>query len=91
MSFQWDEKKNQLNKAKHGFAFEEMSRFDWDLAVLYETEFVEFEARDIFIGPLVNGLVTVVTTERADVTRVISLRRASRAEQTYWKKEIQSV
>ena len=43
MIYEWDEAKNLANQAKHGLSFEDMARFDWNLAVLMNEEIVDFE------------------------------------------------
>lgn len=87
MRYEWDERKNALNRQKHGFGFESMERFDWEFAGLLETRFVGQELRELWAGPIDTGLVAVVVTERdADVCRIISLRRATSREKAQWRR-----
>ena len=85
--YEWDESKNRSNKAKHGLGFELMRHFNWDFAVLFATDIVDFEARHRFIAPLNSDLVAVITVERGDKIRVISLRAANSHERKRWKNE----
>ena len=85
MIYEWDEAKNLANQAKHGLSFEDMARFDWNLAVLMNEEIVDFELWEIYVGPLINNMITVVVTERGEKTRIISLRKALRPEIKFWK------
>ena len=78
----WDERKRQLNVAKHGLDFtraiEVLDSPDrWDLVVVRHGE-----QRTLSLA-YVWGLLMVLTlghTERDGTVRVISLRRASREE-----------
>ncbi len=88
MKFEWDEAKNLINLKKHGLAFDAVHDFDWDQAIGRETQVSEYEVRLMFIGPLGLDIVTMVGTERDDNFRIITLRRATRAERRFWDQEI---
>lgn len=88
MRLTWDPSKNESNKAKHGLSFDAMARFDWDFALLFETQIIDGEIRDLIIGPIDARLVAVVTTERDDDTlRIVSLRPATNTEIRHWREE----
>lgn len=88
MRYEWDAAKSVANRSKHGMGFEDMSDFDWDFAALLDAQTVDFEARELWAGPIGNNLCAVVATERHDDTiRIISLRRATNAEIRLWRKE----
>lgn len=94
IDFEWDEKKNEINRKKHGVSFEEAkSCFEDDHArVFFDVEHSKDEDRSILIG-LSSELRTliVVYTERINgnddliVNRIISARKATKKEfQYYW-------
>ncbi|OWV04375.1 BrnT family toxin [Fibrobacter sp. UWH3] len=94
IDFEWDEKKNEINRKKHGVSFEEAkSCFEDDHArVFFDVEHSKDEDRSILIG-LSSELRTliVVYTERVNddddliVNRIISARKATKKEfQYYW-------
>ena len=87
LDYEWDEEKNAANKRKHGIGFEEINKFNWNLAVGTETQYVDGEYRDVWIGPLPSGLIASIVTERKEVTRVISLRKATNHEKQKWTDE----
>lgn len=86
-AFEWDSKKNEINREKHGFSFEEI------LDVFNDPFFQEKidlehstleEERLIGIGNL-NGFVVITTvfTERERI-RIISARFATKAEEAFY-------
>ena len=90
MIYQWDDKKSGSNRLKHGITFDCMLDFNWGFAVLKDVQISENEERQVWIGPIEDRLHVVVTTERANAMRIISLRRAERAEIDDWKQEFQN-
>ncbi len=81
MKFQWDEEKNQLNKAKHKISFETAAYVFMDprCIELYDSKHSGEEDRFIAIGK-VGEVLFVVFTERKDSIRLISARLATSAE-----------
>jgi uncharacterized DUF497 family protein len=82
LHFEWNAQKASDNLAKHGVSFETARRvFDDPLAVDIEDRSANYgEVRRRIVG-LGNGLVlTVIYTERSEVIRIISARKATRAE-----------
>ncbi|EGP56887.1 hypothetical protein Agau_C200937 [Agrobacterium tumefaciens F2] len=82
LHFEWNAQKASANLAKHGVSFETARRvFDDPLAVDIEDRSANYgEVRRRIVG-LGNGLVlTVIYTERSEVIRIISARKATRAE-----------
>lgn len=80
--FEWNAQKASANLAKHGVSFETARRvFDDPFAVDIEDRSANYgEVRRRIVG-LGNGLVlTVIYTERSEVIRLISARKATRAE-----------
>ena len=84
--FEWDEDKRQFNAQKHLIDFADaVDIFQGDTVTVEDDRFDYGEQRFITLG-LLKGLVIAVThTERGDVTRLISARKATKYEQiTYF-------
>ena len=84
MLFEWDDKKEQINIAKHGIDFSTAALVfdDPNRIEKYDNLHSDWEDRYITIG-LVNGtavLVMVVYTERNPSIRIISARLATKRE-----------
>ena len=79
MEFEWDETKNQTNKAKHGVGFELASLFLWDRAIIRADTRRDYgEPRFIARGPAADGKgYHVAFTLRGSNVRIISVRRFS--------------
>lgn len=86
--YRWDPAKNRANQSKHGLAFEDLARFDWDYALVAEDPDSWGEQRFLALGPIDNRLVMLVFVERADEVRAISLRKAITAEIRRWQRVI---
>ena len=84
MTYEWDEKKNQINKKKHdGIGFETAVRVFLDMKRLEkydEKHSTLTEERWNVIG-LVYDVLFVVYTERKDTVRIISARKATKEEE----------
>ncbi|MEM8502336.1 MAG: BrnT family toxin [Cyanobacteria bacterium P01_D01_bin.1] len=76
--FEWDELKNEVNIAKHGFDFADAYLiFRTPMVVEADTRFDYGEDRYVGIGLLEGRIVVIVYTEVDEqVVRVISLRKA---------------
>ena len=92
MQFEWDEDKALQNRRKHQISFETaVLAFEDESALIFEDDRFEYdETREILIGrpfPAKEQFLFVVFTERLqDVIRIISARKATRAE-TNWYHE----
>jgi uncharacterized DUF497 family protein len=90
--FEWDDSKARQNQSRHGISFEAaMTAFD-DPPQLRSADVVHStprEEREILIGRMDNGVVvTIVFTQREEVYRLISARRAERKEKIlYYENE----
>jgi hypothetical protein len=86
MDFEWDDAKAEANLAKHGIDFVDAARVFLDprrLEVLDERRNYG-EPRFHTIGVVENAVLHVTYMWRVDACRIISARRASRAErETY--------
>ena len=85
LRFEWDERKNATNVRKHGVSFDEAASVfaDENALLLDDPEHSEDEDRFILLGlghSLRILLVFHCFREEEDVIRIISARRASRAE-----------
>lgn len=81
LKFEWDKKKNAINKQKHGVAFEDAVRvfLDENALDIPDDSHSADEDRRIIIGK-VKEVLFVVYTERTDITRIISARKATPKE-----------
>ena len=82
LTFDWDDGKAKSNLAKHGVSFEsatavflDPTRVDFDA-----TQPGQGESRRKVVGKIENLIFTVVYTERGEVIRLISARRANGKE-----------
>jgi uncharacterized protein len=82
--FEWDDDKDAQNRAKHGIDFDEASEaFDDPWAMIeFDAIHSDDEERWLLLGSTLGRrtLVVVVHTHRDGRIRVISARRATRAE-----------
>lgn len=81
--FEWDARKAAANRDKHGVSFEEAgSVFNDPLAYTFDDpDHSGREARQLTFGVSSAGrLLVVSSTERNDVLRIISARKATRRE-----------
>ncbi len=82
MTFEWDERKNEINKKKHdGLGFEDGVRVFLDPKRIeqFDASHSENEDRYTSIG-LVGDVLFVVFTERQENIRIISVRKATKKE-----------
>lgn len=79
--FIWDPAKATRNLAKRGVAFDSAWDFDWATSVVVDrSRRTDGERRQAAIGWLAGRLHTVIFTDRPEGVRLISFRRANRAE-----------
>jgi len=92
LTFEWDLRKARSNFAKHGVGFEEATTIFGDPLALTipDPDHSLMERRYITMGKAFTGkLLVVVHTERSDNIRLISARRASRRERSYYEENIE--
>jgi uncharacterized protein len=92
-SYEWDEKKNQTNRKKHGIWFEEaISTFDDPHGRLFlDGSHSDDEARFILIGYSYSNrllIVVHVLRESESIVRIISARKATKKERLFYEKRI---
>jgi uncharacterized DUF497 family protein len=75
IKFEYDEKKSQSNKEKHGIDFKEaQSLWKDDKRLVNRSSYIE-EERNLLIAKYEGKMYTAVYTERNGVIRIISVRR----------------
>ncbi len=89
--FEWDEKKNETNKKKHGVSFEEAQTvfYDTEALLIDDPEHSQEEERFIILGFSSRANMLVVChCYRADETviRIISARKATKNETNQYNK-----
>jgi uncharacterized DUF497 family protein len=84
VSFEWDEQKNLLNRAKHGIDFEDAVDIFYG-PIIFRQSNRNNEERWIAIGSLESRLIAVIFTRRTDVIRIISARRARENEEREYR------
>ncbi len=85
MTVVWDESKRRANLRKHGLDFADAARvFEGVTYTFEDTRFPYGERRLVSLGMLQDTVVIVAHTETARELRVISMRKATRHEQTLY-------
>ncbi len=86
MKFDWDEQKNKINRQKHGLAFEEAKEIcNGFVLTRVDDRFDYGEERFISLGSMAGiAVIVVVHVDRNDVIRILSARRANRAERNIY-------
>lgn len=85
LKFEWDEEKAAINLKKHKVAFEDAVYVfqDENRIEFFDAEHSDNEDRYVAIG-MVGTILYVVFTERKDITRIISARKANSVERSYY-------
>src|ERR1700677_3606111 len=91
IKFEWDESKNQTNINRHGLSFNDAAELFDGLKLTKIDRRVHYgEDRYISFGFIKERLMVLVFAKRElDIVRIISLRKANKREQAYFKKTIQ--
>ena len=91
MKFEWDEEKDKENVRKHELDFADAWEiFDAPMLTNLDTSEDYGEDRWIGIGFLKNFIVVATYTEREDVIRIISLRKALKHERTRFEEALRN-
>ena len=84
MDFEWDETKSDRNRSERGFGFEvAVLIFDGPVIEWCDIREEWGEARIVAIGSVDGHVLAVVYTDRGDIRRIISARRARKKEWNY--------
>ena len=89
MRFEWDDQKARENFKKHGVTFGEATEVFYDPNAIedYDAGHSVGEARFVIIGLSSRRLLYVVYAERAaDLVRIISARKADKAEHEFYER-----
>lgn len=89
--FEWDDEKAVANFKKHEVSFEEaMTVFSNALAAIFDDEaHSKEEMREIIVGHSANNHILLVSfTERNEIIRIISARRATKKERKDYEKYV---
>jgi uncharacterized DUF497 family protein len=84
--FEWDEAKSERNRIEQGFGFDAA-------ALVFQGSIVEWcdlratwgEVRVVAVGSVDGVVLAVVYTDRGEVRRIISARKARRKERELWR------
>lgn len=90
MTFEWDEKKNKINKEKHHIGFEDALYVFADPFAVTRRDDFESEDRQQILGRI-NGVLmalvvfTIRKGETEETIRIISARKATQAERSLYE------
>ena len=85
MDFEWDSAKSQRNATERGFGFDAAALiFDGPVIEWCDVRHTWGEARVVAVGAIEDVMLAVVYTDRGDVRRIISARRARKKEIELW-------
>ena len=90
LTFEWNDDKARANVRKHGISFARAAlAFSDPLSVtIDDPDHSNDEARFLLLGATPDGLIVVVAhTDRGDNVRIISARKATRAEKRAYERE----
>jgi uncharacterized DUF497 family protein len=92
VEFEWDPAKDVVNEAKHGISFEDAKRVFEDPQHLVEQSTARDygEPRRLAIGRFGSFVITVIFTDRHEIRRIISARRARRNERERYRQSAES-
>lgn len=89
MRLVWNETKRQENLRRHGFDFDDAQQVFLGITYTMEdSRFAYEERRFVSLGLLEDIVVVIVHTENDEELRVISMRKATRHEQTIYFENI---
>ena len=87
--YEWDDVKNQENLSKHGLSFADAEYVFAGPCVTFEDRRFDYgEERFITLGQLVGRIVVIAHTQRGQVTRIISMRKANKREQKTYQEQL---
>jgi uncharacterized DUF497 family protein len=89
MEFEWDEAKRKSNLRNHGIDFIGTEQvFEGETVTILDNRFDYGEERFVTFGLLEGRVVAVAHTETDEVIRIISVRKATKDEESSYFKEI---
>ncbi len=89
MEFEWDEAKRNSNLRSHGIDFVGIEKvFGGETVTILDDRFDYGEERFVTFGLLHGRVVAIAHTEADEVIRIISVRKATKNEESSYFKEI---
>lgn len=89
MEVEWDEAKRKSNLRNHGIDFVGIEQvFEGETITILDDRFDYGEKRFVTFGLLDNRVVAIAHTETDEVIRIISVRKATKYEESSYFKEI---
>jgi len=86
MEFEWDEAKSERNFRERGFGYDHAALiFDGPVIEWCDIREEWLEVRIVAVGSVGRNILTVVYTDRDNVRRIISARRARKKEVELWQ------
>ena len=94
ISFEWDKRKNALNKLKHGISFEEAQTvfYDYNAILFDDPDHSQEEERFLILGISAKEHLCIVShcyRGNDNIIRLISARKATRSEQAVYTESLQ--
>ncbi len=90
VKFEWDDEKNRINIEKHSVDFNDTIDIFQNIRLTAVDKRRDYgETRKISIGKINNNICIVVYTERKDVIRIISARKANQRERRKYYEHIE--
>ena len=87
MKFEYDEKKSQINKEKHGIDFiDAQNLWQDENALIVPANIIDDEVRYALISILKNKCYTAIFIIRDEIYRIISVRRCRKNEERNYEK-----
>lgn len=89
MEFEWDEDKRLANVRKHGIDFlDVVTVFEGDIVTIEDDRFDYDEQRFLTLGLFKGRVVVIVHIEKEELTRIISVRKATKNEERNYFEQI---
>jgi uncharacterized DUF497 family protein len=93
MRFEWDEAKRRVNLRDHEIDFAAVEKekiFVGETVTRLDDRFEYGERRFLTLGLLKGEVVAIIHTESDEVVRLISVRKASKNEESIYFKEVKN-
>jgi hypothetical protein len=91
MDFGWDETKSDRNRRERGFGYDSAALiFDGPVIEWCDTREAWGETRVVAVGSVEGVMLAVVYTDRGNVRRIVSARRARKKECELWRWSVET-
>jgi uncharacterized protein len=89
LKYEWDETKRLTNLRKHGIDFVDIPIvFKGHILTVEDTRYDYGEQRFVTFGSLQGRIIAIVHTERENLIRIISARKATKYEQRIYFEQL---